>query len=310
MSPARTALVHLVWAPAGLAPFEAFLASYRRHEAGIEHDLVLLFNGFEDAPALGPFRERAAGLGAGELVLARPCLDLAAYAQAAARLEHERMCVLNSYSEVLAAGWLHILAAPLDDPATGATAATGSWGSILGFGLWQAGFGGGYDCVFGDRRQTRDVWHAANGLGPPGDRSYRVWNAIDVMRTLRVGSLFPAVHLRTNAFCIRRTLLRELAGGGLATKRATYRLESGRRSLTACLRDRGLATLVVDRHGTARPPAHWPQASVFWQEDQQDLLVGDNQTRLYDAAAPAQRDALRGYAWGLHARPPARPERQ
>ena len=55
-SRSRTAVVHLVWGPVGLNPFGAFLDSYRRHDAGCDHDLVLLFNGFAGEVALQPFR--------------------------------------------------------------------------------------------------------------------------------------------------------------------------------------------------------------------------------------------------------------
>jgi hypothetical protein len=58
---AGTAVVHLVWGPLGLAPFETFLTSYERHDAGFEHDLVLLYNGVAD---LDPYRLRAGQLGA------------------------------------------------------------------------------------------------------------------------------------------------------------------------------------------------------------------------------------------------------
>ena len=302
----RTALVHLVRAANGEAPFDAFMTSYERLDAGHEHELVLLLKGFGAPDLLQAIRRRAAAHAPSEIRVGDEGLDIEAYLKAAGCLPHEQVCLLNSFSEPLVDGWLGALAEPLADHRTGATAATGSWGSILGFGLWQAGLGGSYDCVFGDRRQTRDVWHAANGLGRPNDRSYRVRNAIDVLRTLGVGSLFPAVHLRTNAFCIRRQTLQGLAISAARTRRANYGLESGRDSITRRLQARDLGTLVVGRSGVPLEPSRWPEAAVFWQDEQQDLLVGDNQTRLYDAATPAQRAALRGYAWGLHARPSAR----
>lgn len=120
---------------------------------------------------------------------------------------------------------------------------------------------------------------------------------------LRTGNRFPAPHLRTNAFCVRGETLRGLGLGMPATKRATYALESGRTGITRRLRQRGLETLLVGRDGIALATARWPEASAFWQDEQQDLLVGDNQTRLYDAATAEQRAALRGYAWGRRARP-------
>jgi hypothetical protein len=303
---ASTALVHLVRAANGPAPLETFLASYERFDAGCEHDLVLLLKGYRDPEELARVRERTTAHAPSEIRIDDEGFDLNAYVKAAQRLPHERLCFVNSFSELLADGWLEALVAPLADPATGATAATASWGSILGYGLWQAGLGGGYDCVFADRRDARRAIHEANGQVCPGDRRYALNNAVDVARTLRSGSLFPAAHLRTNALCIRGATMRALGLGRPASKRATYGLESGRRSITRRLSAQGLATLVVDRAGNALPAGRWHEANVFWQDEQQDLLVADNQTRIYDAATPEQKAAFRGYAWGLQARPSAR----
>ncbi|MGH2943230.1 MAG: hypothetical protein ACRDLN_10725, partial [Solirubrobacteraceae bacterium] len=114
---------------------------------------------------------------------------------------------------------------------------------------------------------------------------------------------FPAPHLRTNAFLIGRELLLSLRTGALARKRANYRFEAGRRSLTAQLRERGLAAVVVGRDGVARTHEAWPDADVFWQGAQRDLLVADNQTRGYARGDATVREALARYAWGPRARP-------
>ena len=79
MSGAAICVAHLVWAPLGLAPLERFAGSYRRHPAGAEHRLQLVFNGFDDPAALRSARAVAAGLDAEETVLERPALDLDVY---------------------------------------------------------------------------------------------------------------------------------------------------------------------------------------------------------------------------------------
>lgn len=304
-----SALVHLVRAANGIEPLSTFLASYERYDPGCEHELVLVLKGFDDPDALAEVRARVAAHAPGEIrVDDDEGFDLNAYVRAAQHLPHERLCFVNSFSEVLADSWLDALVAPLADPRTGATAATASWASILGYSLWQIGLGGGYDTVFEDRCRTQIAICEANALECPGRLQNWRSNALETMRGLRRGSLFPAAHLRTNAFCVRGTTMRGLRLGRPLTKRASYELESGRQSITRLLNAQRLATLVVDRGGRALPLERWPEANVFWQDDQQDLLVGDNQTRLYDAATPEQRAALRGYAWGLHARPTARAE--
>lgn len=295
--------MHLVWGPAGLPPFEAFAASYQRHPCHCEHDLVLLYNGFDGDAALAAHRHHAAALSAQEIVLAESCLDLAAYVAAARVLKHERVCFVNSYSEILVPGWLALLERALEDPACGAAGATGSWASHVSYNLFQLGLGGAYARAFPSRRAARDAMHEISGTPVPSATQYWLFTLLQVACRSRAASRFPAAHLRTNAFLVDRERFLALASARAKTKWDTYRLESGPRSLTAQLCAAGTPPLVVDAHGVARPPAEWHRGDVYFQAGQQDLLVSDNQTRSYASATPAQRAVLSAFAWGDRARP-------
>jgi len=300
---ARTAVVHLVWGPAGMAPFETFLASYERHHAGAEHDLVLLLNGVADEAERERYRARARHLGAIDVVVPEPVLDLRAYVAAAQRLEHERVCFVNSYSEIAVPGWLHLLEAALDDPAAGAAGASGSWASHLSYNLFQLGLPGPYDGAFAGRRAARDAMHELSGTALPGAAGYWVYTLAQIGRHARATSRFPAPHLRTNAFLVDRARFLALRTASAATKWDTYRLESGPRSITAQLRAAGTPPVVVDAHGVTRRPQEWDRGDVFFQAGQEDLIVSDNQTRSYATASAAQREVLSAFAWGAAARP-------
>jgi hypothetical protein len=297
------AVVHLVWQPAGVAPFDAFLRSYAAHDSGCEHDLVLLFNGFEDRRSLAPFRERAGDLRFQELVLDERCLDLAAYAHAATVLGHDRLCFVNSYSEVAGPGWLALLEAALGRPGVGAAGATGSWASHLSYSLFQLGLPGAYADAFESRRAARTVMHELSQTPVPGAVRHWLYTLATIAWRLRASGRFPSPHLRTNGFLMDRLLFGELCRGPAPSKRATYRLESGPGSITARLRAAGRPPVVVDRQGVARHAPDWHESDGFHQAHQQDLLVTDNQTRLYTAATAAQRRVLSAMAWGPKARP-------
>lgn len=297
---ARTAVVHLVWGPAGQETFERFLGSYERHAAGAEHDLVLLFNGVED---VAPYRARAAAHAAHEIVLPVRMLDLPAYLAAARALPHERLCFMNSYSEILAPNWLRMLCAPLDAPRAGAAAATGSWASHRSFALSLLRLPNGYRGTLGDRRVMNPALRSVS-TAPKVRLTRRIVRAAKGLPGEIVGFPgFPAAHLRTNGVAIGRELLLSLRTGALRTKDAAYRLEAGRRGLTAQLLARELTALVVSSDGVARAPGEWPDADVFWQGAQSQLLVADNQTRQYEVGDAAVREALSRYAWGPRARP-------
>lgn len=300
---ARTAVVHLVRRSNPIAAFERFLASYARRDAGLDHDLVLLFKGFDGRAERDAYLERTAGHAPRTVEVTDAGTDLTAYAAAAEVLEHERVCFVNSFSEVVVAGWLGMLDAGLRSGRAGAAGATASWGSQLSYDLFQLGAPGPYARSFPSRRAARNAMYELSDTPLPGAVRGWLYHLLMTAARARTMGLFPAPHLRTNALLIDRALLRSLRVGRVVSKLDAYALESGRRSITAQLRARGLAPVVVDRTGAAWTPGEWDRADVFAQSDQEDLIVADNQTRLYAAATTRQREVLSAFAWGPSARP-------
>jgi hypothetical protein len=298
-----TAVVHLVRQANGMEPFEAFMRSFEQHEAGHEHELVLLFKGFESPAALAPYRRLADGVAAEELHVPDDGLDLTAYLAAARQLPHRRLCFVNSYTTIVVRGWLGLLSHALDERRAGVVGATGSWGSHRSFALSLLRLPNGYRGALGDRRIMGPAFRSV-GTAPQLGRLSRIAKAArDLPREIVGYPGFPAPHVRTNAFLIDRELLLALRAGRLGTKSGAYRFEGGRHGMTAQVAGRGLTPLIVGRDGEALPPERWPEADIFWQGTQRDLLVADNQTRAYAEGTPAQRLALARYAWGDRARP-------
>jgi hypothetical protein len=313
------AVVHLVWGPLGPEPLREFLGSYRRHAAGIDHELVVLFNGVsrEQRDELVAELE---GIEHRLLTLEEPVQDLLAYRQAAQRLDHECLCVLNSYSVILAPNWLAKLADALDQPAAGLAGATGSWASLRSLALNALSLPNAYRGVAPERRLafelfeelereleggdvSRSLDSGAQGRSPA--RSMRA--ALDVLQSTSAQVLrfesFPAAHLRTNGFMVRRAVFAEVRIGTLSRKMDAYSLESGRNSLTRQVRGMGLRPLVVDREGAPHNAQDWAQSRTFWQGDQEKLLIADNQTRIYANGGLDRRRLLSALAWGKRADP-------
>jgi hypothetical protein len=271
-------LVYLAWAPLGPEPLREFLRSYHAHPAGAEHELVIVLNGAESEPT------RAASGGAGaragrEALLAelrvvehrlivpeRPLLDLPAYGLAARQLQHERLCLLNSYSTVLVEDWLGRLARALGAPGVGLAGATGSW-------------------------ESQAEWVR-------GKLRYWPYQLAGVRRARREYPRFPNPHIRTTAFMLDRLLLLELGLERAADKHATYLLESGRRSVTRQLEERKLRPVVVGRDGVAYEVEDWPQSATYRAGGQRNLLVADRRTNDWERASPRLRRRLSDDAWG------------
>jgi len=307
------AVVHLVWGPLGVGPVREFVASYRAHEAGVDHELVVLANGvgvdgFDASLSEAGLLAELEGVEHRLIVLERPVLDLVAYAQAARRLEHSRLCFLNSHSRILASGWLAHLDRALAEPGTGLVGATGSWASLYSYGLLQAGLPSAYGHIYGDRRATLrefaelDAQRTGVSQTVRGPRRW-AYTAVALAGTFVGFGRFPAPHLRTNALMIDREVLRRLEAPSLRRKVDSHRLESGRASVTRQVERLGLRAVVVDRAGRTYEHEDWPGSETFWQGAQEGLLVADNQTEDYRLAGAGRRLLLSRYAWGEQAAP-------
>ena len=84
----------------------------------------------------------------------------------------------------------------------------------------------------------------------------------------------------------------------IQTKFRAYLFENGRNSITNYFIKKGLKALVVDRNGNTYNIQDWPQSKTFWIEEQQNLLVTDNQTTIYQDADKHSRRSMTKLAWG------------
>jgi hypothetical protein len=317
---AVTAVVHLVWGPLGPERLRDFLDSYRRYPAGLAHELVVLFNGVsgEQRPAL---LAELDGIEHTLMTLEEPVQDLVAYRRAAERLGHGRICFMNSYSVILAPGWLAKLTHAIEHPAAGIAGATGSWASLRSLALNGMFLPNPYRRVVPRRRVVIEQFQQieldlqrARARAPTADGQRRSRLRLGPVRVaVRVarGTLeqlvrfqgFPAAHLRTNAFILERELFTQLRIGAIGRKVEAYELESGRHSITRQIGDVGLHPLLVDRDGALYRADEWARSATFWQGDQQRLLVADNQTGIYARGGLERRRLLSALAWGDQADP-------
>ncbi|HTD58887.1 MAG TPA: hypothetical protein VK672_08330 [Solirubrobacteraceae bacterium] len=264
-------VVHLVWAPLGVEPLREFPRSYHAHPAGAEHELVIVLNGAgPEGPADGACREsllaELQGTAHRLIELERPVLDLTAYGQAARLIEHRRVCFLNSYSVLLADGWLGLLASALDEPGVGIVGATANWESQA---EWTRG----------------------------GLRNWPI-QILGLRQARRGYPRFPNPHIRTTAFIAERLSLLEMGFERAADKRDTYLLESGWRSVTRQVQEHDLRVVVVGRDGRAYEVDEWPDSATFRCGGQRNLLVSDNQTRAWEGCSPGAQRHLSRDSWG------------
>ena len=292
-------VVYLAHRSAGAKAVERFLASYTAHPAGADHELVVLLKGspeFASVLASAPPHRT--------LVVPDEGLDIGSYLFAAQTLEHRFVCFLNSHSVLASDDWLAKLSGPVTEGAAALAGASGSYASLRSLSLYRLGLPSPYARVFPGRATTeRELLRLELAQAPASPRARwsagrrRLEDVLVLAQTLRGFGAFPAPHLRTNAFLLaRETFL--LTARQPRGKFDAWRFESGRRSLSAVA---GPA-VVVGADGSAYAPEDWPHSGTFWQDEQENLLVADNQTRLYDEGDAGRRELLARLAWGPDAR--------
>lgn len=113
----------------------------------------------------------------------------------------------------------------------------------------------------------------------------------------QIGDAFPNTHLRTNGFLIDRETFAALATDREWTKDACYQFEYGPSGLSKTILARGDELYVVDRHGRAIPHAAWRGSRVYMDGTQENLMIADNQTRLYAESTHFMRLRLNASVW-------------
>ncbi len=285
-------VVHLVRNGNGIAPVERFLASYREHPAGIEHDLVIVFKGFRRQRLPAAYEAFLANQSHRRLFVPDAGYDISAYISAARALPHRYLCFLNSFSVILASGWLATLHSQASQDGIGIAGATGSYQSK-------------YSALF-----FSQYLHPNH---PPYKKFLLKWFPfLRATRNLllrpvyrRFFEPFPNYHIRTNGFMLRRDMMLAIQSPRIRTKFSSYLFESGHSGLTKQILAMGGSPVVVGSDGKGYRAEDWHLSNTFWQSDQENLLIGDNQTEQYRAGSLETRRYYSAHAWGKFARPVA-----
>lgn len=330
----RLGVVYLARAADGILALEKFTASYARHDAGVEHELIVIYKGFTDVGGLEGARHAFAGIAHRGIELDDTGFDIGSYLAASERLAHDNLCFLNTHTEILSGGWLGVLAAHGGRDAVGIVGAMGSYESLRSsVRMMEAAIAaccrprarptpelvGFYDFLL---PRFRPDWYGAAPASDDATRSWRtylaawitarrekvprgtelIWPGAPELDT-RVFPRFPNPHIRSNGFLVKRTRLLSLDLAKVHTKADANLFESGLESLTAQIRRAGLEAVVVGRDGTGYAVADWAQSRTFRAGDQGNLLLGDNHTRAFIGMSEGGRLAHERMTWGDYLAP-------
>lgn len=114
---------------------------------------------------------------------------------------------------------------------------------------------------------------------------------------------FPNPHIRSNSFMMRRRLFCDITAAlTIHDKLDAFGFESGQQNLTRRVRAMGQEVLVVGRNGRGYSTRYWPRSDTFRLGIQDNLLVGDNQTRNYMALRWPEKHEFVLRSWGHYIR--------
>lgn len=275
-------VVHLVRGKNGIEPFKLFLASYARNPGGINHDFMILFKGFKKNIIPSEYRALLRPFKYQSMFVPDVGYDIEPYFSVARNTDYKYLCFLNSYSIILDENWLVKLYQHASHPDVGMVGATASYQSFYS------------DVVT---------------VGASRIKKYSLIKEIMIAVYLwilrikygRCFDPFPNYHIRTNALLISGELMRKVHCRRIRRKMDAYRCESGKDSITKQIMRMNKRILIVGKDGKAYDKEQWHTSNTFWQADQSNLLVADNQTSLYSAGDFAIRSMYSRRAWAHYA---------
>ena len=312
------------------------LKSYRTHAPGVDHSLIVICKGHGSESELEETR-RQFGQPVEIISVGDDGFDIGAYINAARTLKHERLCFLNTFTEIAADNWLGILDRQLSQPAMGIVGAMGSFESVrttIDFVAKAA-----WLCLVQHLPYDPDLAHQFEWLFELYAQPWlqrRGWQTrtLDRLRVRASGRLalgtpsiwrehwkgvtgyagnlsawldgfpeFPNPHIRSNGFIVRREIFNRIASECPPTKESAMHFESGADGYTAKIRQLGLKAQVVDKDGTAYDVSEWPQSRTFRLGDQRGLILTDNQSRNFDAMSEGTKATHVRVTWGDYAAP-------
>jgi hypothetical protein len=333
----EVAVVYLARKAEGLEPVKKFVRSYFENPAGIPHDFIIVYKGFENEQDISEIRKVFDGISHSAVLVSDEGFDIGVYLDVSRSARHQFICFLNTFTEISTPDWLARLHKHAKRTGVGIVGASGSYESVrdtidfvakaswlcLEQGIpfdpylaWQ------FDWIFrmyvsrwldqklSGRRQRLVSFFKSSIRKPPLHGSTEIWRAHwkrvteyggDLSEWLDQFPAFPNPHIRSNAFMIRPDNVRDLRIEIPKTKQAAMCFESGKGGLTALIRQAGLSALVVGRNGVAYDVRDWAKSNTFRLGKQSNLLIYDNQTRNFEAMPDGTKLTHVRITWGDYA---------
>ena len=316
----KPAVIYLARKHEGIESFKRFVSSYTQNPCGLDHDLVVLYKGFDSNAARFEAGKAFHGVPHRAIELDDEGYDIGAYRKALEAISNEYVCFLNTHTEIASENWLRLMYQSMLLSDIGIVGSTGSYESLRSsIGLQsevtrlckshQFPYDEAVDYYFRFlTEKSCRKWRS--------QRSFRIFrwarrvqqylkriersprSKVVPIENSKQFPTFPNPHIRSNGFMVHRNWMYESVDVPIRNKHDAFLFESGPNSLTARIRRAGLRAVVVDRRGNVYDVPDWWKSRTFRIADQEDILLTDNQSRGFMRLDPGSRYTHTRITWG------------
>ena len=110
---------------------------------------------------------------------------------------------------------------------------------------------------------------------------------------------FPNPHIRTSSFLINSKLfLNFIKFKQLRNKEDTWKIESGKNSLTKYLKKKGVITYVVNSDGNKFEEKNWKLSETYCYLNENKSIISDKHSRKFLKLSNYEKNIIRSRVWG------------
>ena len=331
----QVSVVYLARCADGPDSFVRFVNSYKSHTAGIEHDLVIIYKGFDSQKKVNEAKLIFSDVSHDQLFFEDVGFDIGSYFNASKIIESEYYCFLNTHSEISANNWLNLMMKAATQCDIGITGAMGSYESIkdsvnlyrwiilksMGTNLDVKKFISIYFKYILSRfhkswynSENREIIENEQNtffkktklflrkilfnLGFFTLGTKLIWQSAPKFNYDAFPS-FPNPHIRSNGFIVKGLIFHKLISHNFMSKVDANIFESGPQSMTNTVKKLGLKAVVVGKNGQIYDEENWWDSGTFRQGDQSNLLIEDNHTRAFSNMTQPSKESHNWLTWGV-----------
>tara|TARA_Y100000768_G_C23962613_1_gene676161 strand:+ start:388 stop:1212 length:825 start_codon:yes stop_codon:yes gene_type:complete len=263
-------VAYVAYGPFGIDYLKRFISAYTKFNSGEKHEILICFKGFSNYEEIKKFKkiinfEFIEFFEKNE----KNDYDIGSYFRIADAYKDRLILFLDTHTRMNCNNWLRIFLENYSEKRL--IGATGSFASISSQFLRL------YYSQYSKFQQIR-------------------WG----LNHLKKFKLFPNPHLRTTAFLIKGLDLMQLNFDKtkFIKKIETNYFESGRKSLTIQLQNKGFEIGIVNSDNKFFDIRTWRQSDTYCLGEQSKLIFVDNRTDEYKNASKEQKIKMNSLFWG------------